>query len=65
MVNTLKDYKEFSGVLMPTVLTFDVVGRERPDEARGRKCRTARRAADSLFRNLTSESNRPRSRTVC
>jgi len=28
MVNTLKDYKEFSGVLMPTVLTFDVVGRE-------------------------------------
>jgi hypothetical protein len=28
MVNALKDYKEFSGVTMPTVLTFDVVGRE-------------------------------------
>ena len=28
MVNSLKDYKEFNGVLMPTVLTFDIVGRE-------------------------------------
>ena len=28
MVNALKDYKEFHGVMMPTVLTFDIVGRE-------------------------------------
>ncbi|NIO28644.1 MAG: hypothetical protein GTO29_08835 [Candidatus Latescibacteria bacterium] len=28
MVNSLKNYKEFHGVRMPTVLTFDVVGRE-------------------------------------
>jgi hypothetical protein len=28
MVNALKDYKDFDGVKMPTVLTFDVVGRE-------------------------------------
>jgi len=28
MVNSLKDYKEFHGVLMPTVLIFEVVGLE-------------------------------------
>jgi hypothetical protein len=28
MVNSLKDYKELHGVLMPTVLIFEVVGRE-------------------------------------
>jgi len=28
MVSSLKDYEEFHGVLMPTVLVFDVVGRE-------------------------------------
>lgn len=28
MVNALKEYKDFHGVMMPSVLTFDVVGRE-------------------------------------
>jgi S-adenosylmethionine hydrolase len=28
MVNALKEYKDFHGVMMPSVITFDVVGRE-------------------------------------
>ncbi len=50
MVNSLKNYKEFHGVRMPTVLTFDVVGREAaPMKLEVIRVDTPESLPDSLF----------------
>ncbi len=50
MVNSLKDYKEFHGVLMPTVLIFEVVGREAaPMKLEVANVDTPKSLPDSLF----------------
>jgi hypothetical protein len=50
MVNSLKDYKEFYGVLMPTVLIFEVVGREAaPMKLEIAKVTARESLPDSLF----------------
>jgi len=50
MVNSLKNYEEFHGVLMPTVLTFDIVGREAaPMKIEVINVETPESLPDSLF----------------
>jgi hypothetical protein len=50
MVNSLDDYKEFCGVLMPAVITFEVVGREAaPMKLEIAGVRTSGDLPDSLF----------------
>jgi hypothetical protein len=50
MVNSLKDYKEFRGVLMPTSIIFEVVGREAaPMKLEVARVDTPTSLPDSLF----------------
>jgi hypothetical protein len=50
MVNSLKNYKEFYGVLIPTVLVFEVVGREAaPMKLEFANVTTRESLPDSLF----------------